>query len=121
MPSYRFAGSAGAIMDTPHTFERFGQKAEIDEALAAEKIAEGFPLLLASEFDACGLTEKELADYPSAESHEAAPEAFREKKNTVLMKLHELRESLRNPADPEASLKTSESGLAPEVSPSRES
>ena len=112
MSIYRFIGSQGAIIDSPHTFHRFGQKAEIDDKTAAEKIADGFPILPGAAFDALGFTEKELTDYPSAQSHEEAPQSFKDKKRAALMALHELRRGKPAATAPPTARKSEESATA---------
>ncbi len=95
MASFRHVGSESAILDTPHSFTRFGQKAEMDEQFAHERIADGLPLLPEAKWAEIGITDKELTDYPMAQQHSGAPAVFQEKKRKALLALHDFRESLK--------------------------
>jgi len=95
MAIYRFVGDCADIYNPPYNFRRFGQKAELDDALARQVVVGGVQLIPEAEFASAGFTDEELAKYPSAVSHMTATDEFKRKKKAALGALHEYRESLR--------------------------
>ncbi len=97
MATYRFVGDCADVYNPPYNFRRFGQKAEMDDALAAKCVRAGVQLIPEAEFDAIGFADDELAKYPSAVSHMKAPADFQRRKKTALIALHDFRTSLKAP------------------------
>lgn len=85
-----FVGTQAAIMDTPFQFDRFGQRVEMPDQLAAEKIQD-VPLIPAADFDAIGFTNSELSAYSDPETWRSAPESFLSKQRAAWQALHEYR------------------------------
>jgi hypothetical protein len=97
MAIYRFVGDVADIYNPPYNFRRFGQKADIDDALAQLVVGRGVPLIPEAEFEAIGFADAELAKYPSAISHMSAPDDFKRRKKTALIALDEYRRALKAP------------------------
>jgi hypothetical protein len=95
MAIYRFVGDHADVYNPPYNFRRFGQKAEMDEALAKHVVLLGVQLIPEAEFDAIGFSDEDISRYPSAISHMNAPDDFKRRKKTALMALHDFRESLK--------------------------
>jgi hypothetical protein len=94
MSIYRFVGDHADVFNPAYQFRSFGQKAEIDDALAQQLVRKRIPLIPEAEFEAIGFTGDELAAHPSAVSHMSAPDEFKRKKKTALLALDEFRKSL---------------------------
>jgi len=97
MAIYRFVGDCADIWNPNFQFRRFGQKAELDDVIVKHAVSQGVQLIPEAEFDAIGFTDAELAKFPSAISHMAAPDEFKRKKATALVALAEYRASLAPP------------------------
>lgn len=102
MSQYRFVGCAPAqIMDTPYSFNRYGQLVEIPDELAAMAIANRVHLLPAADFDALGHTPEHLKQFNNPAMHASAPEEFIRARNAAWLKVAENRERAAKPAEPE--------------------
>lgn len=78
----RFVGGSEAhIMDTPFTFRFFGQLAEIPADVAKAAQLGRIPLIPVEDFERIGFTPDELKRYQRFESHDAATEAFIQKRS----------------------------------------
>jgi hypothetical protein len=95
MAIYRFVGDNADVYTPSYALRRFGQKADMDDALAKQVILNGVQLIPEAEFEAIGFSDDEIAKYPSAISHMSAPDEFKRKKKTALIALHEFREALK--------------------------
>ena len=90
MSQYVYVGASECVIwDTPFKFSRFGQVAEIPDAVALKAIAHRAALLPKADFDALGFTADELKKYAKSEMHHDAPGAFLEKRKAAWKKLHE--------------------------------
>jgi len=93
MAEYRFFGSESVLRGgLPLT--KYGQRVALEPDEANALIAAHPPALLlpADLWDKCGITDEELAKFPSAEIHGAAPEEFLAKTKAVRMAWHIYRE-----------------------------
>jgi hypothetical protein len=102
MSIYRFIGDCAEIYNPAYQFRRFGQKADLDDALAKHVVSQGVQLIPEAEFEAIGFTDAELAKYPSAISHMNATDEFKRKKATAMVALAEYRQSLAAPVAAQA-------------------
>ena len=90
MGSYRYVSAApGQILNTKFVFTRYGQLVEMDDALAAEKIEAGFPLVPESVFASVGHTDAELKTYGKMAGHPSVPPDFADKRNKVWVLLQQ--------------------------------
>ena len=82
MGAYRYVGASTAqIMNTPFVFKRYGQLVEMDDAMAAEKMAEGFLIVPDADFRKIGHPETELSTYGTMAGHPTVPAAFADRRN----------------------------------------
>ena len=82
MGAYRYVGASTAqIMNTPFVFKRYGQLVEMDDVMAAEKMAEGFLIVPDADFRKIGHTDTELSTYGTMAGHPTVPAAFADRRN----------------------------------------
>lgn len=106
-----FVGNAtGSIMDTPFSFNRFGQRADIPKELADRVMAIGpsghreFPLLTEEEYASTGLTDALVKLNYYADQRGTAPAEFVAMKRATTEMLHQpvpVTESKVNPKSEE--------------------
>jgi hypothetical protein len=100
MANYRFVGDHVDLFSPSIALRRFGQKVELDDALAKHAALGGAQLIPEAEFDAIGFTDAELLKYPSAISHMKAPEDFKRRKKVALIALYDFVKTLKTPPAP---------------------
>ena len=98
MKTYRFIGSESEYAGNSFTF--YGQPVEMNEDDATALILAHPPALLLPEdaFLKCGFKPEELEEFRATFLHDAAPPAFLKKAQAARQALHDLRDSLANPA-----------------------
>jgi hypothetical protein len=91
---YRFFGSESIVAGRP--VSRYGQQLELDPAEADALVTATPSALLLPEdlWEPIGITEEELAEFPSTQIHGAAPDSFVKKAKAVRKAFHEYRETL---------------------------
>jgi hypothetical protein len=94
MGKYRFFGTESAIGALAAT--RYGQVLDLDDADAARLVAAHPPALIVPEavWAKAGISDEELAAWPSTLIHGAAPDAFRAKTDAVRAAYHDYRAGL---------------------------
>ena len=98
MKTYRFIGSESEYAGIPFTV--YGQSVDMDQADATALILAHPPALLLPEetFLKCGFTREELEEFRATFLHDEAPPAFLKKAQAARQAMHDLRDSLANPA-----------------------
>ena len=89
--AYRFVGSV-CDLGNGTLLNQFGQMVELEPADADKYILRGAALISEADFQAAGITDKELASYPLIEMQ---PPEFAAKRNAVWQTIHNHRESLK--------------------------
>src|ERR1039458_4589895 len=96
MSRFRFFGTASSLPDGT-ALTKYGQVVEMSDELANALIAADPPALLLREilWEDAGITDAELAEFPSVKDHGRASEEFRAKTSVVRSQHHEDRKALR--------------------------
>jgi hypothetical protein len=95
MAEFRFFGTE-TILPGNIALSKYGQIVEMEPDAANALIVASPPALLLPEelWESIGITEADLAEFPSATIHGSAPEEFRTKTDAARKAYHEYREGL---------------------------
>jgi hypothetical protein len=96
MKPYFFVGSYCEIDGGRVKLERFGQRIELPDELAATVVRGGGAVLPEAKFDEIGFTEQELKQYAYPGQRLGAPEAFNAKVVEAHRAFCEYREQVKN-------------------------
>lgn len=99
MAKYRYFGSE-SVLSAPGLpasgvpVSRYGQVLEFAEETGDILVAANAPIIPEDLWDEVGITDEEVAEWPSAGIHQLAPEEFQAKAKAVRVKSHGYRENM---------------------------